>query len=242
MERFDAFGQAVCRQVRHATPRERRAIRAELTGHLEDRAEDLRQRGMPEEEAEERAVAAMGDPEAIGRELNRQYPLGWLIVSRCALVLAAVLVLHLFAPAVATFASVQGNLSTRSNPEMVVQRMKKGSYIGLQSLDLSCQGDGWTLLVCASALRQEEDGTWNAAVATVLYSRNPFSPLPRHLPERICLGEELRGISRSGGKSESVTTYFSQVESGQPSVTLTVPLSADETTFLDIPLDWEEVL
>ena len=197
---------------------------------------------MPEEEAEERAVAAMGDPEAIGRELNRQYPLGWLIVSRCALVLAAVLVLHLFAPAVATFASVQGNLSTRSNPEMVVQRMKKGSYIGLQSLDLSCQGDGWTLLVCASALRQEEDGTWNAAVATVLYSRNPFSPLPRHLPERICLGEELRGISRSGGKSESVTTYFSQVESGQPSVTLTVPLSADETTCLDIPLDWEEVL
>ena len=95
MERFDAFCQAVCRQVRHATPRERRAIRAELTGHLEDRAEDLRQRGMPEEEAEERAVAAMGDPEAIGRELNRQYPLGWLIVSRCALVLAAVLVLHL---------------------------------------------------------------------------------------------------------------------------------------------------
>ena len=187
-------------------------------------------------------MAAMGDPEAIGRELNRQYPLGWLIVSRCALVLAAVLVLHLFAPAVATFASVQGNLSTRSNPEMVVQRMKKGSYIGLQSLDLSCQGDGWTLLVCASALRQEEDGTWNAAVATVLYSRNPFSPLPRHLPERICLGEELRGISRSGGKSESVTTYFSQVESGQPSVTLTVPLSADETTCLDIPLDWEEVL
>ncbi len=89
MERFDAFCQAVCRQVRHATPRERRAIRAELTGHLEDRAEDLRQRGMPEEEAEERAVAAMGDPEAIGRELNRQYPLGWLIVSRCALVLAA---------------------------------------------------------------------------------------------------------------------------------------------------------
>ncbi len=120
--------------------------------------------------------------------------------------------------------------------------MKKGSYIGLQSLDLSCQGDGWTLLVCASALRQEEDGTWNAAVATVLYSRNPFPPLPRHLPERICLGEELRGISRSGGKSESVTTYFSQVESGQPSVTLTVPLSADETTCLDIPLDWEEVL
>ena len=45
MERFDAFCQAVCRQVRHATPRERRAIRAELTGHLEDRAEDLRQRG-----------------------------------------------------------------------------------------------------------------------------------------------------------------------------------------------------
>ena len=184
----------------------------------------------------------MGDPEAIGRELNRQYPLGWLIVSRCALVLAAVLVLHLFAPAVTTFTSVQGNLSTRSSLESIAQRMENNSYIGLQTLDLKCEGEGWTLLVCASALSQEGDGTWNAAVATVLYSRNPFSPLPRHLPERICLGEELRGLSQSGGTSESVTTYFSQVEAGQRSVALTVPLSADKTVCLDIPLDWEEVL
>ena len=96
MEQFDAFCEAVCRQVRHATPKELRAIRAELTGHLEDRAEVLLSRGLEEAQAESAAVAAMGDPEAIGRELNRQYPLGWLLLSRTLLVLLAAAVSCLF--------------------------------------------------------------------------------------------------------------------------------------------------
>ena len=52
---------------------DRRAVRSELTAHLEDKALDF-QRIFPdltEEEAQERAAAEMGDPAEIGRELAR---------------------------------------------------------------------------------------------------------------------------------------------------------------------------
>lgn len=242
MEHFDAFCEAVCRQVRHATPRERRAIRGELTGHLEDRAEVLRSRGLDEAQAEEAAVAAMGDPERIGRELNRQYPLGWLLLSRCALAVAAVLVLSLFAPALMTFSSVQGNLSARFHPETAGSRLDSEAYIGRQALDLEYQGEGWSLRVCASALCREPDGTWTAAAAAVLYSHNPFTPLPEYLPGLIHLTEENHGSSFSDSGGAVIALYQAEVSRGQPMATMEIPLSASKTTCLDIPLDWKEAL
>ena len=52
---------------------DRRAVRSELSAHLEDKALDF-QRIFPDltqEEAQDRAAAEMGDPEEIGRELAR---------------------------------------------------------------------------------------------------------------------------------------------------------------------------
>ena len=52
---------------------DRKAVRAELSAHLEDKALDL-QRIYPdltEEEAQQRAAAEMGDPEEVGRELAK---------------------------------------------------------------------------------------------------------------------------------------------------------------------------
>ena len=61
---------------------DRRAVRAELEAHLEDKALDF-QRIFPDltrEEAQERAAAEMGDPEEVGRELAKIHKpwLGWL--------------------------------------------------------------------------------------------------------------------------------------------------------------------
>lgn len=61
---------------------DRKAVRAELEAHLEDKALDL-QRIFPElsqEEAQKRAASEMGDPEEIGRELAKVHKswLGWL--------------------------------------------------------------------------------------------------------------------------------------------------------------------
>ena len=52
---------------------DRKAVRAELTAHLEDKALDFQRifPGLTEDEAKERAAAEMGDPAEIGRELAK---------------------------------------------------------------------------------------------------------------------------------------------------------------------------
>ena len=77
---------AVLRRGR-VTTREREAIRQEINGHIEDHMEALRALGYDEWEAEERTIAAMGDPEELGKELNQVHSplLGWLwLLSRWA--------------------------------------------------------------------------------------------------------------------------------------------------------------
>ena len=74
---------------------DRAAVRAELAAHLEDKRADL-QRIFPDlspEEAEVRALAAMGDPEELGRELaNIHRPwLGYLWVASRVLCVCMVL-------------------------------------------------------------------------------------------------------------------------------------------------------
>ena len=69
---FSQFCDQVVRRVRWFPARG--SIAAELRAHLEDHAAALMERGTPEEEAAEQAVAAMGDPEALGRQLNRAHP------------------------------------------------------------------------------------------------------------------------------------------------------------------------
>ena len=81
---------------------DRREVRAELDAHLEDKIADLRRifPDIPLEEAEQRAVAQMGDPEQVGRELAKLHKpwLGYLwrasqaLLAALALLLAAGLV------------------------------------------------------------------------------------------------------------------------------------------------------
>ena len=91
MDRRD-YTDRVLSSLRRVTEKEREAIRSELDGHIEDHMEALRELGYDEELAEERAIAAMGEPDEVGRELNRQYTgWGWVLVSRAAVVLTVVL-------------------------------------------------------------------------------------------------------------------------------------------------------
>ena len=89
------YTETVLSALNHVTRRERAAIRAEPEGHMEDHMEGLTELGYEPKLAEQRTLAAMGDPKEVGRELNRQYPLGWLIVGRVAM--AAVLIFALVA-------------------------------------------------------------------------------------------------------------------------------------------------
>ena len=81
--------------LRRLTGPEREAVRAELDAHMEDHICDLLDLGYDEALAEERTMQRMGDPEEVSRELNKQYPLRWLILKWAAMALTATLALML---------------------------------------------------------------------------------------------------------------------------------------------------
>lgn len=77
----------VLSHLRRLSRREREAVRAELEEHMEDRVCALLDLGYDQALAEERTMAAMGDPAQVGREMAKQYPRGWNVVTGVSLVL-----------------------------------------------------------------------------------------------------------------------------------------------------------
>ena len=80
--------------------KDRKALTRELTAHIEDRKAALMDAGCPAEQAEEKAVAAMGDPKETAEEL-RDAMVSWmnwviLLLRLTALVLAVMVGLHLY--------------------------------------------------------------------------------------------------------------------------------------------------
>ena len=65
--RFFTYGEAVCRQVRHATKREKAGIQKELADHLMDHTEALVAAGYTPQDAQDLALDAMGDPVQVGK-------------------------------------------------------------------------------------------------------------------------------------------------------------------------------
>ncbi len=111
----EEFCDRVMACVRHATPEEKDAIRRELEGHMEDHVAALMEAGYAEEEAAERAAAAMGSPEEVGAALNRAYPLGWLVLSRVSLIVT-MLLCAIFLLTSPGLERVYDNLQARLNP------------------------------------------------------------------------------------------------------------------------------
>ena len=121
------YTEAVLSVLCRVTDRERDAIQTELDGHIEDHMEGLLELGYDPELAEERTLAAMGDPKEVGRELNKQYPLRWLVARWGARLLSAWVVLAAFllamntvdaqiSPLTALRERIQPNLSHHFDP------------------------------------------------------------------------------------------------------------------------------
>lgn len=85
------FLDRVLEYIPRATRRERRDIRAELEGHIEDHALALEEGGYSPEEAKARAEESMGDAKEIGEALNRQLSGFWLGVQTAAQGVVAIL-------------------------------------------------------------------------------------------------------------------------------------------------------
>lgn len=65
----EEYLQKIGEQIRFEKARE--GVKAELEWHIEDQKEEFLCAGMTEAEAEEAAVREMGDPVAVGTELDR---------------------------------------------------------------------------------------------------------------------------------------------------------------------------
>lgn len=88
---FDTYCSAVCVMVRWK--RYHAPITYELTAHMEDHADYLIAKGMEPDEAAAHAVAAMGDPYEIGKELDKLHSPWYPRLTRVFTVLAALLFL-----------------------------------------------------------------------------------------------------------------------------------------------------
>lgn len=91
-EKWQAYLEEVLSFVRFRY--DHRAIRRELTEHMEDLYEDLRADGFSEEAAAEAVLQCMGNAEEIGRALDQEHGavLGWLWRGTRASVIALVVV------------------------------------------------------------------------------------------------------------------------------------------------------
>jgi len=107
--------------LRGATQKEQDAIRAELDAHIEDHICDLIDLGYSEKLAEERTMLRMGDPEEVGRELDKQYPMRWLVIGDIsAFVAVAIIFLFIMAQLVGFFEeSVVRSVYYRFQPESI---------------------------------------------------------------------------------------------------------------------------
>lgn len=172
----DEYTAQVLANLRRVTPKERKTIRAEISGHMEDHVCDLLDLGYPPELAEERTMALMGDPAEVGRELNKQYPLGWLVLGRAAAALLACLGLIALLMLPDTQAAVWRNIMARTDPEQgrhYTFARNHGEHIHTMDLDIrTAVGNDVLYIYRVGVMAFDADGWARATVWACNYDQN----------------------------------------------------------------------
>lgn len=247
------FLDEVLGHIPRATGREKRDIRAELAGHLEDHALDLEERGCSAAEAREQAVAAMGDPGEIGEALNAQLSKFWLAIQVLAQVVAALLLLLIFWQAYWGWGEqsilIHDNKLARpgggwgdvmNDPRLTWERnrmekmMVGDSVVRLEEIDIKPDLSTDEAYWCSVVFCTYREQTWKIA-------RNEIFQHIRVIPE----GGEAAEATRPDGP------YPSNGGRGGGSYNVLIPIDA---TYVDVvydylgehvemrcPIEWEEI-
>ena len=242
-ESFHQYTHNVTRYVRHATGKEKAAIRKELTDHMEDHAQALMDGGFDEAHAIRVAVEAMGDPETVGKALNKEYPLLWLILSRSLLVVALLLLVLLISWSNQTWHQWETKLNART-PSLEAMQTEAGPVL-LHPLDLSHPiNEDVTLAIYGVGLWQQEDGSYSAYVCSISYPNSIFGTAG-DLPFRLLFFSDETPLfhgAQSGTQNNSVSDIMYYISLPEYGIPLTVHYDHYGNTFdLEIPLPWEEV-
>lgn len=192
----------VLKHLRHVTGGEYTAIRAELSGHLEDRIEALMECGLDETAAESRAVFTMGDPEEVGRELSRQQQsFFWVLLGRAFIWLTAAVVGLCVLLGAGSLWPYQETMAARLDP---AGSDRLEDYEEMVPVDIRIRmGD--------DILHIYEIGVWdiwsrkNVQMRCVTYDRFPGGLVSNYLPYSAHLedtaGEEIKMTTESHGGS-----------------------------------------
>jgi hypothetical protein len=221
--------------LRRLTPEERAAARAELEDHIEDHMEDLLALGYDEALAEERTMAAMGDPEEVGRALDRQYPLRWLLLGRAAVVLTVALCVQVLL-GFGVLGMLFDSVAARIHPD---ENTRLAQVTASERLDIRIPVGDDILRVyrISTDLREVE-------VSVCAYDRIPGGIVAEALVDDTYVKNE-RGESgsHSSGRGNWWVEYkrlYTEVEPGDTHVTLEYERFG-ETVLLELPLPEEAV-
>ena len=179
--------QAVFSHLKRLTKREREAIRRELDGHMEDHMEALRALGYDEALAEERTIAAMGDPEEVGRELNRQYPFRWLVVKWGAQGAAVLLMLFLLSgwwdvlDNLVCYARARLWPGTFANVEWLARETGQGEVDVIEKTEQRAELGTMTVRVWQVGLDQASERGGTAYVAFSCWDEEPWAEPPGYI-------------------------------------------------------------
>lgn len=221
------YTRQVLDNLHRVTAGEREAIRREIDAHMEDHVCALLDLGYPEELAEERTMALMGDPAEVGRELDRQYTgWTWVILDRIAKVLTAMLlVLVLLGIRSNGLSAVWWSIEARVAANETPSKIAVPEAVAHPDIRVSVKND--ILRVYRVEVGQLE-GRRVAELAMCIYDRVPGGIGAVSVPYGLSL-EDQRGNTppegrlACGGKSCKGTAYVDYcipVEPGDTYVTL----------------------
>lgn len=243
-EKFQAYGEAVCAFLSHATRREKAAVRQELMDHLTDHTQALLDAGCPPEAAETRALAAMGEAQEVGQALNRAFPLRWLILSRVLLVLAVLAAIVLLLPIPGRLVSAWNSLAARADPSHLYPPTQDSS-VSAYPLDVHFSlPNGDQIALYAVTLTEAWNGTYTAQIYGLGYHQNPFR---KHNSNYVTytLGDSDTSInlaSRTSSVRPGVTFWSDSIAPLHPGDTLTAHVSwIQQEISVPVLFPWEEV-
>lgn len=258
----EEYWALVSGELKNLVEREKRSVRRELDGHMEDCMESLTARGYTPEDAEARAVEVMGDPVETGRAINRQYPMFWLFFGWLG---AALVVFVAYFCVCYGIIAIDGLGARRSDEAFhayyagYYNDSRKGTYPEVfYPVDLEMRL-GNEVIVCKEAglYRQDEEHYGEEGWAVVLrfmqYDRRPWACINprllgnlefrcgRYTPENY--GNALNDGIVSGSYRSGWVSYFHAtfpVETGESCVHVTCDYLGAHGE-LDVPLEWEGV-
>lgn len=235
------YSERVLAAMRRVTKEERAAIRAELDAHMEDHICDLLELGYNESLAEERTMMRMGDPEEVGRELDKQYPLRWLLLGRIAVgITVAVCIMSFLGFGI--LSSLWWSLEAR----FFVDEIKSGSFVTEHTVDPDIRIPvGNDILRIYRVSVGERDGKPAAEVSMCAYDRIPWRTVSEgildygELSDQRGRTDELRlgGGGKSNYGADYATDYI-QIEPGDTYVNWTYDRFGTYVT-VEIPLPKE---